>query len=65
MVTKAGREERIFLEGNESYYRRGGVLSELRDPFLKVAAAQTMYEIEDDEEEEEARAIAESSQQSG
>ncbi|QDZ22909.1 hypothetical protein HOP50_09g54580 [Chloropicon primus] len=51
VVTKSGLEERIFLDGDESYYRRGGILSELRDPFLKVAAAQTMYEIEDDEEE--------------
>ena len=51
VVTNSGREERIFLDGNDAYYNRGGVLSELRDPFLKVAAAQTMYEIEDDEED--------------
>ncbi len=36
-----------------SRYNRGGILSELRDPFLKVAAAQSMYEREDDEEDAE------------
>ena len=51
IVSKEGQEQRIFLDGNESYYTRGGILRELRDPFLKVAAAQSAYEREDDEED--------------
>ena len=46
-----GAEQRVFLEGDDARYDRGGILSELRDPFLKVTAAETMYEREDDEEE--------------
>jgi len=53
VVRNDGHEERIFLEGSDSLYNRGGILSELRDPFLKVAAAQSMYEREDDEEDAE------------
>jgi len=45
---------RIFLEGDDARYRKGGILSELRDPFLRVAEAQTSYEIEDDEDERSA-----------
>jgi hypothetical protein len=32
----AGASERFFLVGDEQLYRRGNVLSELREPFLKV-----------------------------
>ena len=31
-----GAEQRLFLEGDNSIYSRGGVMSELRDPFLRV-----------------------------
>jgi len=51
IVTSTGGEERIFLDGSSSEYHSGGILSELRDPFLRVASAQSMYEREDDEEE--------------
>lgn len=51
IVTSSGEEERIFLDGSEKEYHSGGILSELRDPFLRVASAQSMYEREDDEEE--------------
>lgn len=29
--------ERIYVEGDLAMYKRGGVLSELRDPFLRVS----------------------------
>lgn len=29
--------ERIYVEGDLATYKRGGVLSELRDPFLRVS----------------------------
>lgn len=32
----AGPEQRLFLEGDEKAYNRGGVIQELRDPFLRV-----------------------------
>jgi hypothetical protein len=51
IVTSSGGEERIFLDGSSREYHSGGILSELRDPFLRVASAQSMYEREDDEEE--------------
>ncbi len=31
-----GGEQRIFLQGDEAIYARGGVLAELRDPFTRV-----------------------------
>ncbi len=31
-----GGEQRIFLQGDEAVYSRGGVLAELRDPFTRV-----------------------------
>lgn len=32
-----GGEQRIFLQGDEAIYERGGVLAELRDPFTRVS----------------------------
>ena len=32
----AGPEQRLYLEGDEKAYARGGVIAELRDPFLHV-----------------------------
>ena len=34
--TAAGKEQRLFLDGDDKLYTRGGVMSELRDPFLRV-----------------------------
>lgn len=34
--TAAGAEQRLFVDGDEKLYMRGGVMSELRDPFLRV-----------------------------
>lgn len=31
-----GSEQRLFIDGDNSIYSRGGVMSELRDPFLRV-----------------------------
>ena len=36
----AGGEQRLFLEGDETLYNRGGILNELRDPFLRVLGLQ-------------------------
>lgn len=32
----AGGEQRVFLDGSDQIYARGGVMSELRDPFVRV-----------------------------
>lgn len=34
--TAGGSEQRLFLEGDEQAYAKGGIISELRDPFLQV-----------------------------
>lgn len=34
-----GGEQRIYIEGGPSVYERGGVLNELRDPFIRVGVA--------------------------
>lgn len=34
--TAEGAEQRLFLDGDDKLYTRGGVMSELRDPFLRV-----------------------------
>ena len=31
------RQQRIFLEGDEKGYSRGGIMGELRDPFIRVS----------------------------
>ncbi len=35
--TAQGAEQRLFLDGDDKLYTRGGVMSELRDPFLRVS----------------------------
>jgi hypothetical protein len=32
----SGAEQRLYLEGDSKVYHRGGVINELRDPFLQV-----------------------------
>jgi len=32
----SGAEQRLYLEGNDKVYHRGGVINELRDPFIQV-----------------------------
>ena len=36
----SGGEQRIYLEGGPALYDRGGVLSVLRDPFIRVGGAE-------------------------
>ena len=36
--TAEGAEQRLFLDGDDKIYTRGGVMSELRDPFLRVSS---------------------------
>ena len=52
-----GAERRMYLVGGPDSYGRGGVLRELRDPFLRVLMLDEDYDQEDalDEEEEEER----------
>lgn len=38
----AGPEQRIFLEGDQQIYARGGVMGELRDPFLRVCSSNAL-----------------------
>lgn len=46
-----GRQQRIFLEGDEKGYSRGGIMGELRDPFIRVQQAEQHFEVEDDLDE--------------
>ncbi|KAK9809820.1 hypothetical protein WJX73_009764 [Symbiochloris irregularis] len=46
--TSSGAEQRLFLEGDARAYDRGGVMRELRDPFLQALAMREAYEEEDD-----------------
>lgn len=32
----SGAEQRLYLEGDSKVYHRGGVINELRDPFLQA-----------------------------
>ncbi|GAB4818947.1 hypothetical protein N2152v2_005993 [Parachlorella kessleri] len=48
-----GGEQRIFLQGDEAVYSRGGVLAELRDPFTRAMSLQDAYHLEDAAEEQE------------
>ncbi|KAL3151955.1 hypothetical protein ABBQ32_001080 [Trebouxia sp. C0010 RCD-2024] len=59
--TAAGAEQRLFVDGDEKLYMRGGVMSELRDPFLRAISMQHTYEAEDevDEAADEAAAAQE------
>ena len=36
-VQPAGQQQRIYVEGDSAAYDRGGILTELRDPFLRVS----------------------------
>lgn len=36
----AGPEQRLYLEGTPKIYLRGGVIGELRDPFLRVSSSR-------------------------
>jgi hypothetical protein len=33
-------EQRLYVEGDAKLYHRGGVINELRDPFLQVRSPQ-------------------------
>ncbi|DBB16519.1 TPA: hypothetical protein ACH3X3_014785 [Trebouxia sp. C0006] len=49
--TAQGAEQRLFLDGDDKLYTRGGVMSELRDPFLRAISMQHTYEAEDEVDE--------------
>lgn len=49
--TATGKEQRLFVDGNDQVYSRGGVMSELRDPFLRAISMQHTYEAEDEVDE--------------
>ena len=44
MPTASGAEQRLFVEGDEIAYSRGGVIAELRDPFLQVKLLENQRE---------------------
>ena len=44
--TAARGEQRVFLEGDQRRYERGGIMSELRDPFLRALDARTQNAFE-------------------
>jgi len=52
-----GGDQRFYLQGTETIFARGGVLSELRDPFVRALSMKEEYDREDDadDEEEESR----------
>lgn len=58
--TAAGRDQRIYVVGGPKQYERGGILGELRDPFLRAVSMEDAFAREDDhEDEEESRNSAE------
>jgi hypothetical protein len=46
-----GGEQRIFLVGGPSIYDAGGVLTELREPFVRALTLQESHDAEDDSED--------------
>ncbi len=44
--TAQGAEQRLFLDGDDKLYTRGGVMSELRDPFLRVSTCTSITSLE-------------------
>ena len=53
MPAVLGGEQRVYLEGGPKAYSRGGVLDELRRPFLSAIASDDQAEEADEAEEEE------------
>ncbi|KAI8101238.1 hypothetical protein M9435_001346 [Picochlorum sp. BPE23] len=51
MPASMGGEQRIYIEGGIKAYDRGGVLNELRRPFLSALSTEDAAEEEDDAEE--------------
>ncbi|KAK9833541.1 hypothetical protein WJX81_003669 [Elliptochloris bilobata] len=60
--TAEGPEQRMYLSGDEAIYSRGGVLRELRDPFLHALALRETHDFEDEADE---RLEAEDAAQAG
>ena len=50
-VPSASGPTRLYLEGGPDTYERGGVLRELRDPFVNAMALQRAHEAEDDDDD--------------
>lgn len=51
--TAAGKDQRIYVVGGPKQYERGGILGELRDPFLRAVSMEDAFAREDDYEDEE------------
>lgn len=54
-------ESRLYIEGDSSVYNRGGVMRELRDPFLHALESEATY-VQEDEADEAAEEAAEEMQ---
>ena len=52
MPAAMGGEQRIYIEGGIKAYDRGGVLNELRRPFLSALSTEDAAEEEDEDAEE-------------
>jgi hypothetical protein len=61
--TAARGEQRVFLEGDQHRYERGGIMSELRDPFLRALDAKTQNAFEQEDEQDEAEEDAQEAQE--
>ncbi|PNW83273.1 hypothetical protein CHLRE_05g232752v5 [Chlamydomonas reinhardtii] len=48
----AARQQRVYIVGDAVAYGKGGVLGELRSPFLQALSNSRSYEVEDELEEE-------------
>jgi len=51
-INAGGPAPRVYVEGDLQAYNKGGVLTELRDPFLRAVSLQPVYDVEDEVEEE-------------
>lgn len=49
--TAAGKDQRLYLAGDDRIYQRGSIIAELRDPFLQALQMQRVYEEEDEADE--------------
>ncbi|RMZ52029.1 hypothetical protein APUTEX25_001223, partial [Auxenochlorella protothecoides] len=56
--TLSGPDQRLFIEGGPAIYQRGGILDELRDPFIKAIAAEDAF-VREDEADDAAEAAEE------
>lgn len=58
MPAALGGEQRLFIEGGPRAYSRGGVLDELRRPFLAALTSEESVEAEEEAEEQREQRLA-------